>query len=93
MVGDWQYISRNETVGPWQGQGACPQHLELSSDPRLGFFEYFQFCEGHRRRASAGMAAGVPCQNSHPDKDGMGGQQCGIPMEDMPAYCKRCSIL
>lgn len=54
----------------------------------LGFYEYFQFCEDIGAEPLPVLAAGVPCQNSGPDKDGFGGQQGGIPMEDMPAYCQ-----
>ena len=32
------------------------------------------------------LAAGVPCQNSANNAQGIGGQQGGIPMDDMPAY-------
>lgn len=52
----------------------------------LGFYEYFQFCEDMQAEPLPVLAAGVPCQNSGPDKDGYGGQQGGIPMEDMQAY-------
>ena len=52
----------------------------------LGFFEYFQFCEDIGAEPLPVLAAGVPCQNSGPDKDGFGGQQGGIPMKDMPDY-------
>lgn len=52
----------------------------------LGFYEFFQFCEDIGAEPLPVLAAGVPCQNSKPDKNGYGGQQGGIPMEDMPAY-------
>ena len=52
----------------------------------LGFFEYFQFCEDIGAEPLPVLPAGVPCQNSGPDKNGFGGQQGGIPMADMPAY-------
>lgn len=32
------------------------------------------------------LAAGVPCQNSQPNAQGLCGQQGGIPMEQMPQY-------
>jgi len=54
----------------------------------LGFYEYFQFCEDLGAEPLPVLAAGVPCQNSAPDKDGYGGQQGGIDMKDMPAYCE-----
>ncbi|MBA0883890.1 alpha-L-arabinofuranosidase [Flavobacterium sp. BBQ-18] len=46
----------------------------------LGYFEYFQFCEDIGALPLPVVAAGVPCQNSH------GGQQGGIPMEQMGEY-------
>ena len=52
----------------------------------LGFYEYFQFCEDIGAEPLPVLAAGVPCQNSAPNCDGYGGQQGGIPMEEMPAY-------
>lgn len=52
----------------------------------LGFYEYFQFCEDINAEPLPVLAAGVPCQNSSSDKDGYGGQQGGIPMEQMDEY-------
>lgn len=52
----------------------------------LGFYEYFQFCEDIGAEPLPVLAAGVPCQNSGADKDGYGGQQGGIKMEDMNDY-------
>lgn len=49
----------------------------------LGYFEYFQFCEDMGAAPLPVIAAGVPCQNS---AVGGGGQQGGIPMEDMDEY-------
>ena len=49
----------------------------------LGYFEYFQFCEDIGAAPIPVLAAGVPCQNS---STGGGGQQGGIPMEEMGAY-------
>ena len=60
----------------------------------LGYHEYFQFCEDIDAEPLPVLAAGVPCQNSstpsHLSHDVLttGGQQCGIPMADMPAYIK-----
>ena len=56
----------------------------------LGYHEYFLFCED--MGAEPVVAAGVPCQNSgtcshHSVGElGCGGQQGGIPMEEMPQY-------
>ena len=52
----------------------------------LGFFEYFQFCEDIGAEPLPVLAAGVPCQNSANNSEGIGGQQGGIPMDQMPAY-------
>lgn len=49
----------------------------------LGYFEYFQFCEDIGAAPVPVIAAGVPCQNSG---TGGGGQQGGIPMEEMNQY-------
>jgi alpha-L-arabinofuranosidase len=58
----------------------------------LGYHEYFQFCEDLGAEPVPVVAAGVPCQNSgrpsyHSHNEiTTGGQQGGIPMEDMPQY-------
>lgn len=49
----------------------------------LGYFEYFRFCEDIGAEPVPVIAAGVPCQNS---ATGGGGQQGGIPMEEMDAF-------
>lgn len=58
----------------------------------LGFYEYFVMCEDLGAEPLPVLAAGVPCQNSsthaahsHDTLTG-NGQQCGIPMDQMPAY-------
>ncbi len=52
----------------------------------LGFYEYFQFCEDIGAEPLPVLAAGVPCQNSQNDRRGVGGQQGGIPIDEMGAY-------
>lgn len=58
----------------------------------LGYLEFFEMCEDMGAEPLPVLAAGVPCQNSshksHVSKDALTtyGQQCGIPMEEMPAY-------
>lgn len=52
----------------------------------LGYFEYFQFCEDIGAEPLPVLAAGVPCQNSACHGALRGGQQGGIPMEEMLAY-------
>lgn len=78
----------NETVGPWQDRMPAKNIWNYHQTRGLGFFEYFQFCEDIGAEPLPVLAAGVPCQNSHADEHGFGGQQGGIPMEDMPAYCQ-----
>ena len=78
----------NHTVGPWQDRVPDKNIWHYHQTRGLGFYEYFQFCEDIGAEPLPVLAAGVPCQNSGPDKDGFGGQQGGIPMEDMPAYCQ-----
>jgi alpha-L-arabinofuranosidase len=60
----------------------------------LGFYEYFQFCEDIGAEPLPVLAAGVPCQNSANNAQGIGGQQGGIPMADMPAYVEElCNLI
>ncbi|MFT4204765.1 MAG: alpha-L-arabinofuranosidase C-terminal domain-containing protein [Chitinophagaceae bacterium] len=54
----------------------------------LGFYEFFQFCEDIGASPLPVLAAGVPCQNTgvvNP-KNGLCGQQGGIPLDSMDAY-------
>lgn len=78
----------NETVGPLQDRKPDFNIWGYHQTRGLGFYEFFQFCEDLGAEPLPVLAAGVPCQNSAPDKEGMGGQQGGIPMKDMPAYCQ-----
>lgn len=52
----------------------------------LGYYEYFQFCEDIGAEPLPVLPAGVPCQNSAHHGHALGGQQCGIPMEEMGDY-------
>lgn len=52
----------------------------------LGFYEFFQWCEDMGAEPLPVLAAGVPCQNSLENANHYGGQQGGIPMDDIPAY-------
>ncbi len=78
----------NESVGPWQDRKPAKNIWGYHQTRGLGFYEYFQFCEDIGAEPLPVLAAGVPCQNSAADKDGYAGQQGGIPMKDMPAYCQ-----
>ena len=77
----WQH-----TVGPLQDRKPDFNIWGYHQTRGLGFFEYFQFCEDIGAEPLPVLAAGVPCQNSANNRDGIGGQQGGIPMEQMPAY-------
>lgn len=77
-----------ESVGPWQDRVPAPNIWGYHQTRGLGFYEYFQFCEDIGAEPLPVLAAGVPCQNSHGDEHGYGGQQGGIPMEEMEAYCQ-----
>ena len=84
----------NHTVGPWQDRKPDFNIWNYHQTRGLGFYEYFQFCEDIGAEPLPVLAAGVPCQNSSPNKDGYGGQMGGIPMEDMPAYIDElCNLI
>ena len=76
----------NHTVGPLQDRKPDFNIWGYHQTRGLGFFEYFQFCEDIGAEPLPVLAAGVPCQNSAANADGIGGQQGGIPMDKMPAY-------
>ena len=76
----------NHTVGPLQDRKPDFNIWGYHQTRGLGFFEYFQFCEDIGAEPLPVLAAGVPCQNSAANAQGIGGQQGGIPMDQMPAY-------
>ena len=76
----------NHTVGPLQDRKPDFNIWGYHQTRGLGIFEYFQFCEDIGAEPLPVLAAGVPCQNSNNNRQGIGGQQGGIPMKDMPAY-------
>ncbi len=76
----------NHTVGPLQDRKPDFNIWGYHQTRGLGFFEYFQFCEDIGAEPLPVLAAGVPCQNSSNNRNGIGGQQGGIPMDQMPAY-------
>ena len=76
----------NHTVGPLQDRKPDFNIWGYHQTRGLGFFEYFQFCEDIGAEPLPVLAAGVPCQNSNANRNGRGGQQGGIPMDQMPAY-------
>ena len=76
----------HHTVGPLQDRKPDFNIWGYHQTRGLGFFEYFQFCEDIGAEPLPVLAAGVPCQNSAANAQGIGGQQGGIPMDQMPAY-------
>ena len=76
----------HHTVGPLQDRKPDFNIWHYHQTRGLGFYEYFQFCEDIGAEPLPVLAAGVPCQNSAANADGIGGQQGGIPMVLMPAY-------
>lgn len=76
----------HHTIGPLEDRVPDRNIWNYHQTRGLGFFEYFQFCEDIGAEPLPVLAAGVPCQNSGANHDGFGGQQGGIPIEDMPAY-------
>ena len=77
----WQH-----TVGPLWERTPDMNIWHYHQTRGLGFYEYFQFCEDIGAEPLPVLAAGVPCQNSANNRHGIGGQQGGIPMEQMSAY-------
>ncbi len=75
-----------ESIGPLQERVPDRNIWNYHQTKGLGFYEFFQFCEDMGCEPLPVLAAGVPCQNSASDACGFGGQQGGIPMEDMPRY-------
>ena len=75
-----------ETVGPQQDRKPAFNIWHYHQSRALGFYEFFQWCEDMGAEPLPVLAAGVPCQNSGANADGIAGQQGGIPMKDMPAY-------
>ena len=75
-----------ETVGPLKDRKPARNIWNYHQTRQLGFYEYFQWCEDMGAEPLPVLAAGVPCQNSQPNAQGLCGQQGGIPMEQMPQY-------
>jgi alpha-L-arabinofuranosidase len=68
------------TIGPLEARTPQRNLWGYHQSTGLGYYEYFQFCEDIGAEPLPVIAAGVPCQNSS------GGQQGGIPMEQMDEY-------
>ena len=76
----------NESIGPLQDRKPARNIWNYHQTRGMGFYEYFQWCEDMGSEPLPVLAAGVPCQNSATNAQGLGGQQGGIPMADMPDY-------
>ena len=76
----------HHTIGPLEQRQPDFNIWNYHQTRGLGFYEYFQFCEDIGAEPLPVLAAGVPCQNSANDRNGIGGQQGGIPMAEMPQY-------
>ncbi len=80
------------SIGPLHARKPLRNLWGYHQSRGLGYHEYFLFCEDIGAEPLPVLAAGVPCQNSGSPWHGTHsavtqyGQQCGIPMEDMPAY-------
>ena len=75
-----------ESVGPLKDRKPAKNIWNYHQTRKLGFYEYFQWCEDMGAEPLPVLAAGVPCQNSQPNADGICGQQGGIPMAEMSQY-------
>ena len=76
----------HHTIGPLEERRPDFNIWHYHQTRGLGFYEYFQFCEDIGAEPLPVLAAGVPCQNSAANADGVGGQQGGIPMAKMPDF-------
>lgn len=73
------------TIGPLEARKPQPNLWRYHQSAGIGYFEYFQYCEDIGAAPLPVIAAGVPCQNSRIEANG-GGQQGGIPMNEMDAF-------
>lgn len=75
-----------ESIGPMKDRKPAYNIWNYHQSRGLGFYEYFQWCEDMGAEPLPVLAAGVPCQNSVANSQGICGQQGGIPMSEMPQY-------
>lgn len=73
------------TIGPLEARKPQRNLWGYHQTAGLGYFEYFAYCEDIGAEPLPVLAAGVPCQNSGGSPTG-GGQQGGIPMDQMDEY-------
>ena len=76
------------TIGPLEARKPQRNLWGYHQSFGLGYFEYFQFCEDIDAEPIPVVAAGVPCQNSAHHGCVIGGQQGGIPMDEMDEYIR-----
>ena len=76
------------SIGPLEARKPMRNLWGYHQTLGLGYFEYFQFCEDIGAEPLPVLAAGVTCQNtsSRPGQLLSGGQQGGIPMDEMDEY-------
>ena len=74
------------SIGPLEARKPLRNLWGYHQTRGLGYHEYFLFCEDMGAEPVPVLAAGVPCQNSACHGDLRGGQQGGIPMDEMGAY-------
>jgi len=73
------------TIGPLEARKPMRNLWGYHQSMGLGYFEYFRYCEDIGAEPLPVLAAGVPCQNSASGATG-GGQQGGIPLDQMDEY-------
>ncbi|AXY72738.1 alpha-L-arabinofuranosidase [Paraflavitalea soli] len=73
------------TIGPLEARIPQRNLWGYHQTAGLGYFEYFRYCADIGAEPLPVLSAGVPCQNSGTSATG-GGQQGGIPLEQMDAY-------
>ncbi|MDR1555831.1 MAG: glycoside hydrolase family 88 protein [Tannerellaceae bacterium] len=74
------------TVGPPETRKPQRNLWGYHQTAGLGYYEYFLFCEDMGAEPLPVVPAGVPCQNSAHHGHPLGGQQGGIPMDEMDEY-------
>ena len=84
----------HETIGPLWERKPDMNIWRYHQTRGLGFYEYFLFCEDIGAEPLPVLAAGVPCQNSAANAEGVAGQQGGIPTDEMAAYIDElCNLI
>lgn len=74
------------SIGPLEARVPQRNLWGYHQSAGLGYYEYFQFCEDIDAEPVPIVPAGVPCQNSAHHGCAIGGQQGGVPLEQMDEY-------